>query len=47
MDVKDSRDLFEGLAVKLDCPIEQWSDNQYKEETKSRLVEIKGLYIVK
>lgn len=47
MDLKDSRDLFEGLAVKLDCPTEQWSDEQYKEETKNRLAEIKALSIVK
>ena len=47
MDIKDSRDLFEGLAVKIDCPTEQLTEEQYKEETKNRLAEIKALSIVK
>jgi len=47
MDVKNSRDLYEELADKLDCPMEQWTDEQYDQETKSRLAEIKALSIVK
>lgn len=47
MDVKNSRDLYEELADKLDCPMEQWSEEQYEQETKNRLAEIKALSIVK
>lgn len=46
-DVKNSRDLYEELAEKLDCPTEQWTDDQYEQETKNRLAEIKALSIVK
>jgi len=41
-----SRDLYEELAVEIDCPIEQWTDEQYREESKRRLNEIKALSIV-
>ena len=43
---KNSRDVFEELSVKTDCPTEQWSDTQYADETKKRLAEIRSLSIV-
>lgn len=45
--VKNSRDLYEELGNKLDCPLEQWSEAQYEAETKNRLTELKNLSIVK
>ena len=44
--LKKSRDIFEELACDVNCPIEQWDDEQYKEETRRRLAEIKALSIV-
>ena len=43
---KDSRDLFEELSVKVECPTEQWSDEQYAAEISNRLSDIKSLSIV-
>ncbi|XP_057311813.1 bridging integrator 3-like [Hydractinia symbiolongicarpus] len=43
---KQTRDIFEELSEKVDCPTEQWTDEQYKEETRRRLNEIKALSIV-
>jgi len=43
---KQSRDLFEELANKIDCPLEQRSDEDYREETNKRLLEMKSLSIV-
>ena len=43
---KESRDIFEELANKVDCPMEQRNDDDYREETNKRLAEIKSLSIV-
>ncbi|XP_065659556.1 bridging integrator 3 [Hydra vulgaris] len=41
-----SREIFEQLAEKVDCPIEQLTEEEYREETSKRLADIRTLSIV-
>ena len=43
---KSSRDIFEKLGTSVDCPLEQKSDDDYREDMARRLNEIKALSIV-
>ena len=41
-----SREIYEQLSERVDCPIEQRTEEEYREETSKRLADIRALSIV-